>query len=371
MTNHNNTWYQIEDIEEIDSPALVIYLERVKQNIDLAISMIGDASRLRPHVKTHKTKEITLLMMKAGITKFKCATIAEAEMLGMCSAPDVLLAYQPTGPKLTRFISLIKKYPTTNFSCLVDNAVSAMLFSKNSMNNNIQVNVFIDLNVGQNRTGIITENSLKLFDECRLLKGINIIGLHAYDGHIYDTDLQVRKQKADTVFEKVEAVKNQLISKGSNPVIVIGGSPTFPVYAKKQGVECSPGTFVYWDKGYGDLFSEMKFLPSALVVSRVISVLDETKVCLDLGHKSIAAENDLFHRVSFLDEPNLTLISQNEEHLVVEFPSVHTKKTGDVLYGIPVHVCPTCALYESAYVIENRKVKEQWKIIGRDRRITV
>ncbi len=106
-----NTWYEIENIEDVDSPALLIYSDRVKHNIDLAISMIGNASRLRPHVKTHKAKEPTLLMMKAGITKFKCATIAEAEMLGMCNAADVLLAYQPLGPKLNRFIALIKKYP--------------------------------------------------------------------------------------------------------------------------------------------------------------------------------------------------------------------------------------------------------------------
>ena len=57
--------------------------------------MIDDVQRLRPHVKTHKTKEASLLMMHSGINKFKCATIAEAEMLGMVAAPDVLLAYQP------------------------------------------------------------------------------------------------------------------------------------------------------------------------------------------------------------------------------------------------------------------------------------
>src|SRR5438128_12350864 len=119
------SWYHINNIEEIDSPALVIYPERVKYNIDLAIKMIGDASRLRPHVKTHKTREVSLLLIEAGVDKFKCATIAEAEMLGDCGAPDVLLAYQPVGPKLSRFISLIQKFPATRFSCLIDNTESA------------------------------------------------------------------------------------------------------------------------------------------------------------------------------------------------------------------------------------------------------
>ncbi len=365
-------WYKIESVEDIDSPALVIYLDRVKHNIQLAISMIGDASRLRPHVKTHKTKEATLLMMEAGLSKFKCATIAEAEMSGMCNAKDVLLAYQPVGPKLNRLVALTKKYSDTLFSCLVDNMDSAIHISENAVSNDVQVNAFIDLNVGMNRTGILPENASRLYEACHPLQGINIAGVHAYDGHIYEPDLQVRTQKSDAAFHEVEEVKNQLIAAGLiHPVIVMGGSPTYPIHVKRPGIECSPGTFVYWDKGYNDSFPEMKFQPAALVLVRVISLLDDTHVCLDLGHKSIAAENNLEHRVSFLNEAGLKLISQNEEHLVVQLPVNHNKKVGDVLYGMPVHICPTCALYDTARVIENHMVKDHWKIIARDRKITI
>ena len=106
-------WFEIKNIDELDSPALVIFPERVKHNIQLAIDMIGDVSFLRPHIKTNKSPDVSRLMLNSGITKFKCATIAEAEMLAQCNAPDVLLAYQPLGPKLKRFVSLIKKYPAT------------------------------------------------------------------------------------------------------------------------------------------------------------------------------------------------------------------------------------------------------------------
>src|SRR3954470_5215176 len=105
MTLHN--WFHISSPNEIDSPALLVYPQRVKANIQTAIKMIGDVNRLRPHVKTHKCAEVAKLMMNAGINKFKCATIAEAEMLGMQQAADVLLAYQPVGPKLDRFIALV------------------------------------------------------------------------------------------------------------------------------------------------------------------------------------------------------------------------------------------------------------------------
>src|ERR1700710_2663000 len=112
-------WYTISEIEKLDTPALVIYPERVKENLSILTGMIDDISRLRPHVKTHKCAEVALLMIETGISKFKCATIAEAEMLGMSKAPDVLLAYQPVGPKLERFIKLILNYSQTRFSCLV------------------------------------------------------------------------------------------------------------------------------------------------------------------------------------------------------------------------------------------------------------
>ena len=87
--NTELNWYEIINVQELDSPALVIFPDRVKKNIQTAINMVGDIQRLRPHVKTHKSPDATRLMIEAGITKFKCATIAEAEMLGECVAKDV------------------------------------------------------------------------------------------------------------------------------------------------------------------------------------------------------------------------------------------------------------------------------------------
>lgn len=178
-------WYHIKNINEIDSPALVIYPDRVSENIRILLSMIDDVKRLRPHVKTHKTKEATSLMMDAGILKFKCATISEAEMLAMAEAPDVLLAYQPAEPKLQRLISLIKRYPNTKFSCLTDNADSAKSIADAAFADKIQIHVYLDLNVGMNRTGIAPgDNAAELYRRCTAMKGIKPVGLHVYDGHI-------------------------------------------------------------------------------------------------------------------------------------------------------------------------------------------
>ncbi|MEJ7823659.1 MAG: D-TA family PLP-dependent enzyme [Chitinophagaceae bacterium] len=366
-------WYQIKNIDAIDSPALIIYHDRVKENIRILLSMIDDVRRLRPHAKTHKSTEATLLMMDAGIHKFKCATISEAEMLAIAEAPDVLMAYQPTETKLQRFISLIKQYPKTKFSCLVDNNEFAKKIAEAALENQIEIQVYIDLNVGMSRTGIVPgDKAIELYKQCSVMNGINSVGLHAYDGHIRTKDFNQRTVECNEAFMAVEQLQQTLMTQGFvEPIIIAGGSPTFPVHAKRKNIECSPGTFVYWDKGYEMLCSEQHFLPAALVISRVISMPDETKLCLDLGHKSISAENELSKRVHFLNAPELKFISQSEEHLVVETDAGHSYKLGDVLYGMPFHICPTCALYERAQIVENNEATREWKIIARDRKINI
>jgi D-threonine aldolase len=361
-------WFEIKNIDELDSPALVVFPDRVKHNIQLAIDMIGDVTRLRPHIKTNKSKEVSQLMLDAGITKFKCATIAEAEMLAQCNAPDVLLAYQPLGPKLSRFVSLIQKYPATKFSCLTDNITAAEEQSNVSNQNGLSVPVSIDLNVGMNRTGISpVKNAVELFNHCKTLKGITVAGLHAYDGHIREIDFESKKQKCDEAFASVEKLNEEL----KLPVIIMGGSPAFSVHCKRKNIECSPGTFVYWDKGYSDLCPEQKFLPAAVLVTRIISLPASDKICLDLGHKSVAAENEISKRVFFLNAEGLKPVSQSEEHLVLETNEAHSYKAGDIFYGLPYHVCPTVALYERVYTIENGNVTGEWKNVARDRKITV
>lgn len=366
-------WYTIANIDGLDTPALVVYPERVKHNIATAISIIGDVARLRPHVKTFKNRELTNLMLEAGIGKFKCATIAEAEMLGMCSAPDVLLAYQPVGAKLERFVKLIAAFPKTKFSCVVDNLVAATAISEAAEKSHIRIPVYIDLNIGQDRTGIEPGNpALQLYASCTRLPGLKPVGLHAYDGHLHDAELELRTQKCNAGFEQVIQLSNAIVQNGyPEPVIIAGGSPTFPIHAKRKNVECSPGTFVYWDRGYQILAKEQPFLPAALVVARVISLPNKTKICLDLGHKSVAAENELSKRVYFLDAPELVMVSQSEEHLVADAGADHPYKVGDVLYGLPYHICPTVALYERAVTIEDGQVAGEWKNIARDRKITI
>jgi D-threonine aldolase len=363
------SWFTINDTSTLDSPALVIYPERVKANIQLAISMAGDINRLRPHIKTNKSSGAINLMIAAGISKFKCATIAEAELLGQCGSGDVLLAYQPSGPKLQRFISVIKKYPSTSYSCITDSVSAVMEQSIAFAAAGLNVPVYIDLNVGMNRTGIVPgEEANLLYSFLSSAPGVTAAGLHAYDGHIRGEDMNTRTKACDEAFGLVSDFKKQLEVAGLNvPVIIAGGSPTFPIHAKRKGIECSPGTFIYWDKGYVTGCPEQSFLPAALVISRIVSLPSASKVCTDLGHKSIGSENEMSRRVFFLNADELQPVSHSEEHLVADATPDHSYKVGDILYGLPWHICPTVALYERAFIVEKGNITGEWNQEARDR----
>ncbi len=372
MNIKQQPWYEINDINQLDSPALVVYVDRVKENIQTLIDNIDHIDRLRPHVKTHKCMEVAELMMAARIHKFKCATIAEAEMLGMCYAKDVLLAYQPNGPKIARFIELIHKYPETNFSCLVDHIVSAQQMSIAAQRDELTIPLYVDLNVGMNRTGVEPENAMELCAEIVKLPSLRFMGLHAYDGHIDEIDLRKRKEKCMNVYHRVLNLNENLLARGIKDIVcVMGGSPSFPIYAQLPEVECSPGTFVYWDGNYLAGLPEQQFLPGALVVGRIISKPSATTLTVDIGHKSISSEYEISRRIRFLNAPDLAAVSHSEEHMVMRAPENHPYQIGDVLYGLPGHVCPTCALYEHAVVIKNHRVDTTWKTIARSRVITV
>jgi D-serine deaminase-like pyridoxal phosphate-dependent protein len=365
-------WYVVDNIGEVDSPALLVYLDRVKGNIQQLKESINEVSRLRPHVKTHKSLEVSKMMLEAGIRKFKCATIAEAEMLAMAGAPDVLLAYQPVGPKANRLLAIIQQFPSTRFSCLIDNITTAKELSDLFDSFGHRVSVFIDLNVGMNRTGITPADAFSLYETVHSFKGIAIVGLHAYDGHIRDSDMSVRKNKCDEAFNQVVDLQQRIKSKfGPSLTIVVGGTPTYSVHSTRSIGECSPGTFIYWDQGYSDILKEQKFSYAALVVSRVISKPSSDVICLDLGHKSIASENPIAQRVFFLNGPNLTPIGHSEEHMVCKVGEGRTYVIGDVLYGVPYHVCPTIALHDRAAVVDNHRVTTQWNNVSRTRKITV
>lgn len=357
------TWYEVQNPDEVSSPALLVYPERVLENIRSAVRVAGGPERLRPHVKTHKMRAVSDMLLTEGIRKFKCATLKEARMLAEAGAPDILLAYPMVGPAVQRFASLRADFSGVDFSCLVDDRTAAQRLSQAFQDT--RLDVYLDLNVGMNRTGIQPDQALVLYKFCQSLPGVRVAGLHAYDGHIRDTDLNLRAQHTSETFAKAKRVQQAIVDMGGPTLpIVMGGTPSFSMHARQPTATLSPGTFVFWDAGYAQSFPDLPFAIAAVLLMRVISVIDEQTLCLDLGHKSVAAENPL-PRVVFLNEPDAQPIGQSEEHLVVRIPNARQHHPGDVWYGIPVHICPTVNLYDSVSVVTNHRIIDEWPVTAR------
>jgi D-threonine aldolase len=381
-------WWTILEVAGIPSPALLIYPDRAAENLRRMIAIARDVERLRPHMKTHKLAPLVDAHLALGIRRFKCATIAEAEMVARAGAADVLLAYQPVGPNVRRLVELVHAFPHVRFSALVDDERVAVAVSDAAAQAGISLGLWLDLDVGMHRTGVAPgDDAARLYRRLAALPAIDACGLHAYDGHLRDRDLAARTAQVDQAFAPVAALRRDLVDQGVPvPVVVAGGTPTFPVHARRTGVELSPGTSVLWDGGYGTQLPDLDFLAAALVLTRVVSKPGDHRVCVDLGHKAIASEGphprvlllqpeaiDAPAKTTVLGAPILdaTFVGHSEEHLVFESAAAPSMQVGDVLYGIPWHICPTVALYSEAVVVADRHAVDSWRITARERRLTI
>jgi D-serine deaminase-like pyridoxal phosphate-dependent protein len=371
-----NSDYLVHDTSAVFTPALLFYKDLIEHNIDLAIRMVGGADRLRPHVKTHKTREIARLELAAGITKHKCATLAEAEMLAGCGVRDVLLAYNLVGPNCGRMARLARLYPDCRFSVLADHPDAVRALSEAMAPTERTVEVLIDLDVGQHRTGVAPgDEAAALYESFARLPGLRPGGLHIYDGHNHQEHLLEREAAVRRQLQPVLAFRAALERKGLPvPRLVLGGTPTFPVYARMDlpGMECAPGTCFLHDHGYGSRFIDLSgFIPAALLLTRVVSRPTSTRLTLDLGYKAVASDPPAGKRCVLLNVPDYEPILQNEEHFVVETPAADRFRPGDEVYAVPTHICPTCAMHKQAYVVEDGRVTGTWDIVARDRVLTV
>ena len=367
-------WFKLSNADDIASPALLFYTERIEANIARMIQIAGPdyARDLRPHMKTHKSAEIIKLQLARGIKKFKCATIAETEMAAACGAPEALLAYQPVGPNIRRWCQLVKRASGTGFSTVVDDASALRSLSQAARAENVTLEILLDVDCGQHRTGIEPgERAFELYRLLCSLPGIKPGGLHAYDGHIHDRDPQARWESCEKAFAPVRAFRDRLVVAGlPAPRVVAGGTPTFPFHARQTDVECSPGTCVLWDWGYSTNLPDLDFVPAAALLTRVVSKPTATRLCLDLGHKAVASEMAP-PRVHFPELPDAQPVAHNEEHLVLETDRAREFPVGAVLYGIPWHICPTVALHAEAVVVRSARAEATWPIDARARRLTI
>lgn len=365
--------YEIKDTDSIVTPALIYYRELIEENLDKMVSVAGDIDRLWPHVKSHKMEKLVRLQTARGIAKFKCATIAEAEMVAECGAKEAVIAYPLIGPNMDRFLDLCTAFPGTRFWAIGDDFASLKALSDKALERNQKVYTLIDVNMGTNRTGIRPDRLYDLYKQCCVLPGLLLDGLHCYDGNHGIEDFDKRMEAVEQADKKVFAVAEQLREEGIGcSVLIMGGTPSFPCHARFSHVYMSPGTCLVSDYGYFQRFKDENFIPAGILMTRVVSHPEDGYFTIDLGYKGIAADPP-GERGKLLGVEHASSAGQNEEHWIWKMDEgyeMEVPEIGTVLYVIPTHICPTSALYPEALVAANGVITDCWKVTARNRKLT-
>jgi D-serine deaminase-like pyridoxal phosphate-dependent protein len=374
-TRPQPTPYTLAEMDQIVTPAFVVFLELVQANLDEMLRVAGGPARLRPHCKTHKTREIIDLWRTRGVTRHKCATLAEAEMLASCGADDVFIAYQLVGPNVSRLRQLLEAYPRVRFAVAIDSVAALDALATGLESSDSEVGVLLDVDPGMHRTGIgIGPEALELYEAIASTPHVRAEGLHWYDGHLRQPDRHERTAACLAGWQTLQNFRDQLLLAGLPvPRIVAGGTGTFPILATidEPGLELSPGTTVYHDQSYRELFPEMNFTPAAVILTRVVSANRRGFVTLDVGHKSCDADQPAGKRLYFPDLPDAIERQHTEEHLVLETGADRPFELGDVLVAIPRHVCPASVMYDAALVASGGRLVGAWPIAARNRRLSI
>ena len=353
-----NPWYTVENVDEIPSPSLLIYPDRVEENIRRMIHLAGGVQRLRPHMKTNKLPEVIRMHLDQGITKFKCATIAEAEMIAACEAPDVLMAYQPVGPNVERFVELVKHFPDTAFSALADDADTIRELSRAAVGAGVTLSLFLDLDVGMHRTGVAAgPDAVERYRLISTLPGLRAAGLHAYDGHLHETDLTVADEAVRrglrrrlSAYERTSRRPDSRFRR-SWPEARRRSRYT----RKRTDVECSPGTSVFWDWSYtaeppGPRLPAGRARPDAhRQQTGSEPSLPGSRPQGDRVGEPAASRVSCWRCRKRRPSATARNISCSKRARAGEF------SVGSHFYGMPWHICPTVALHNEAVVINRRR----------------
>ncbi|HTZ82737.1 MAG TPA: alanine racemase [Candidatus Acidoferrales bacterium] len=365
--------YRISDMEDVLTPALVVYPEIVASNISCTLKLLeGSPDRWRAHIKTSKLLYTLRMLIDRGVTNFKCATTLELLIACQAGAKDVLLAFPVMGANARRVREIANQFPRVRISVLAENHFQVHQWRQSS------IAIFLDLNPGMNRTGIELDRRemvLKLITQMQE-EGIEFRGLHYYDGQFGGVEEHERMTAAragyDRLLQLVAEIQRNSIAV---PEVVTAGTPTFPCSLSHEGFRrtkfihrVSPGTVVYNDAtSLAQLSADYGYAPAVLVLARVVSAPHDGMITCDAGHKTVSADAGIPTCV-VVGHPELTPASPSEEHLPMAVSADRcAPKVGDLLLLLPRHICPTVNNFDSAVFVRRGTIESIEKVTARGR----
>jgi D-serine deaminase-like pyridoxal phosphate-dependent protein len=370
--DHKNS-QQVEGMERVLTPALLIYPEIVDANIAATVRLMGGRpDRWRPHVKTAKLESTMRQCVNQGIRNYKCATTLELLTACAAGAGDVLVAYACSGTKAMRVREIADAYPGVAISALVEDPIQLGDWRDQ------RIGLFIDVNPGMNRTGIDQGNVKGVLHLAQQIiqSGLRFRGLHYYDGQHSQKDLQERNHAAEAGYRQLMVLVGALRSQHIPvPEIVTSGTPTFvtaiafPAFEDPASLHrVSPGTLVYNDlTSLTQLPERSGYQAAAMVATTVISHPAPGLITCDAGHKTVSVDAGMPH-CAVVGHPDLEPLKPSEEHLPIRVkPGAYRPGIGEVLRLIPRHVCPTVNNFDHALLVRHGRIDELVPVTARGR----
>ncbi|MEO9180758.1 MAG: alanine racemase [Acidimicrobiales bacterium] len=358
---------------DIDTPALVIDLDRTETNISEMAELAKRANvRLRPHTKTHKSPRIAALQREAGATGITCAKVGEAEVMVAAGFDDILIAFPIYGPeKLTRLADLRRR---ARVQISLDSFEVAEGLSDLGVASASPVEVYVEVDTGLHRMGrapgVLTA---ELVTQLASLKGIILVGLLSHAGHVYG--ITNPEDAYEVIVQEVsDLVMTQHLcrERGVNlPDISVGATPSVRHELNFDAVnEIRPGTYVFNDATMIAHGVATEGTCAAHILATVVSRPTPERFVIDAGTKCLTSDGrGKLGWIRVAGRDDLTMIFTSEEHGVgeIDLDRGGTLAIGDKLRLIPNHVCPVVNLFDSAYGVRDDRVVEMLDITGRGR----
>jgi D-serine deaminase-like pyridoxal phosphate-dependent protein len=359
---------------EVDTPVLIVSEEILHRNIaEMASFAKSVGVGLRPHIKTHKTVQIARLQIAAGAVGVTCAKVGEAEvMINEAGVEDVLLAYPTIGEaKYRRIVQLMEK---ARIVVAIDSIEAAMSISASMARHDRTIDVYIEVNTGQDRSGVLVGNeAVKFALDVARQPNLNLVGIMTHEGHVNSLGmddieaaaLEAGKRMVDTA-EKIRAHGIEL------PTVSVGSTPAARITPTVPGItEARPGTYVFNDNSmlrFGDQWKVEDC--AARFVATVVSRTAPDRCVLDTGSKSLAMDPSKARpgHGYIVGHPDVIIAKLSEEHGVCVLPEGEEGfNVGDRVEAIPNHVCPTVNLMNELAIVRNGAIVDHWKIAARGR----
>lgn len=356
---------------EVETPALIVSEEILHSNIvRMAAFAKSNDVGLRPHIKTHKTPQVARLQLAAGAIGITCAKVGEAEvMVHEAGVQDVLIAYPTVG--VSKYERLVALMDHARIIQAVDSLAAAKLISGTMTKFDVHMDVAIEVNTGQNRSGVhYGQDTIALARLIVRLPNLHLVGIMTHEGHANSAPPEDIEEAAMTAGRDMVETADAIRAEGIElPMVSVGSSPAAFYTPKVKGVtEMRPGTYVFNDNSalrYGRFgVSDM----AARFVATVVSRPAEDRALLDTGSKSLAMDPSKGHpgHGYIVGHPKAIIVKLSEEHGVVELPAGESGfEVGDRVEVIPNHICPTVNLMDELFIVRDGHVVDSWRIAAR------